>query len=149
MTDITEHWSKRVMRLRNHSLVEAWIKTESERLVEFGWAGRAERTDCGHCGFPHDKHLLCLQSPYGLVYVGGEPYSVAMSNTESMIGFFEGLNTPGDFHWKKERFFTSRPDEVLIRFYSSYNNTPQEHVWVIPRNEWNTIVEQMALKSPT
>ena len=134
--------SEGAAELRQHPLVLAWIKAKQDS--RFAPHLYPPSSDCHRCGFPHNDGLLCNTAPFGEVRIAGHLYSIALRDVKYMVGFVQGLQREGWFHWRNERFFRNSGDTIEVRFYEPYNGSPQEHLWKIPRNEWDTIVQQMS-----
>lgn len=128
-----QQYDVRAKALRHHPMVEAWIK---EYYTAFVW--REQPPDCRHCSYPHSPNLLCGGATFGALSIGGELYYVDWSNVCYFVQFRE--KERDGFHWRHDRFFRKTPEGIEVVFFTQYNNTPQEHVWRISRNEWKSIV---------
>jgi hypothetical protein len=128
--------------LRQHPFVLAWIA----EFQKDPW--HTKYPDCRRCGFPHSDVLLCNGAPFGCLYIGGEPYSVDISNVAWMVQFRE-QSRPG-FHRRDDIYFQRMDDgSVRVTSFWQYNNCPQEKVWTIPSSEWASIVSSVSTAGET
>ena len=114
-------------------MVKAWIK-QYRKADDYN-----KHKDCHHCGYPHNPYALCNNGTFGEVWIGVNCYSISLSNIVYMLDFMKNLGKDWGFRQKNERFFKRVGDMVEVRFFEYYNNTPQERLWQIPINEWNSI----------
>lgn len=127
--------------LRQHPFVLEWI-------VEYQKDPWCKHSDCFHCGFPHSKNLLCNGAPFGCLYIGGEAYSVDISNVAAMVQFREQQRK--GFHWRDDIYFQRMADgSVQVTSFWRYNNYPQERRWTIPSSEWASIVSSVSVRGET
>ena len=132
---------KNVKELRNDPMVNAWIDTY--RKNHKSMPGYKDHEDCFLCGFPHDKHLLCGSgATFGELYIGGNCYYVDTSNVESFLQFRKQKNLNNSFHWRDDiHIGKTESGDVIISFFTKFNNTPQKKTWNIPYLEWKSIVD--------
>lgn len=132
-----------VRKLRQHPFVLEWIAEYQKR----GWK-LAKYIDCHHCGFPHNEVLLCNGAPFGLLHIGGDCYSVDISNVEYFVKFRESQRQ--GFHWRDDIYFQRMKDgNVMVTSFYQYNNCPQERVWTIDRDSWASIVSSVSKNGET
>jgi hypothetical protein len=117
--------------LRHDPIVKAWINTYQTNNV---W--KKQYTDCKYCGWPHSG--MC-GSVFGVMKLCGDNYWIDQSNVEYMLDFVQNLGS--GFHWKNEIFFDVIDEKITIQFFEKYNNTPQKKSWIVPINEWKSIVK--------
>lgn len=123
--------------LRQHPFVLAWIAEFQKDPLH------SKYTDCRHCGFPHSEVLLCNGAPFGSLYIGGQHYSVDISNVESMV-YFREKPRPG-FHWRDDIYFQRLDNgDVRVTSFWQHNNSPQEKKWTIDRDSWASIVSSVS-----
>ncbi len=128
--------------LRQHPFALAWIA----EFQKDPW--HKKYPDCRHCGFPHSEVLLCHGAPFGSLYIGGQHYSVDISNIQFMVSFREKQRL--GFHWRNDIYFQRRDDgSVQITSFWQYNNCPQERKWIIPSAEWASIVSSSSAGGET
>ena len=128
-------------QLRQHPFVLAWI-AECQKDIWF------IHPDCRRCGFPHAGNLLCNGAPFGRLYIGGEEYSVDISNVAYFVQFREKQRL--GFQWRDDVYFQRKEDgRVLVTFFWKYNNFPQEKTWVIDRDSWASIVSSVSKNGET
>lgn len=134
-----QEYNAKASKLRHDPMVEAWIAAYQADQV-------TPHEDCKHCGFPHDKHLLC-GGTFGKLVFGGNAYYIDRSSLIYWRGFVDDYAPQGAFHWKHERFFRRTDAGVEVTFFAPYNNCPQKVVWLIPENEWASICSAVAVAS--
>lgn len=127
--------------LLQNPMVRAWIHSYRQRAHT--------HEECMHCGWPHDKHIMCgWGATFGCVKLGGELIAIDASNVEYLITFLEKF--PSGFHWRDEIFIDVLDGQVMITYLTVYNNTPSWKVKKIPMREWQSIseyVEKNALRT--
>lgn len=122
--------------LRNNPMVQAWISNYKK-------VNNCNNDDCDRCGFPHSPHVLCgWGAIFGILTIGGDRYYVDTSNVNSFVQFNNGIKR--GFHWKNDIFFNRLDNSVVVTYYEKYNNSPQKRTWVIPLNEWESIVKAVS-----
>jgi hypothetical protein len=129
--------------LRQHPFVQAWI---ADYQKDTNWH---KYLDCRSCGFPHAENILCgCGATFGCLRIGGEMYYVDASNVAFFVQFRE-RSTKG-FHWRDDIYFLRQSDgDVKVTSYWQYNNCPQERRWVIPADEWASVVASVSAQGET
>lgn len=119
--------------LRHDPMVSAWI-TDYQRDK---WN---QHPDCTHCGWPHSPVTMCgMGSTFGRVKIGQRLTYVDSSNVAFLRKFREELGAAG-FHWRDDVYVVRAADAVVISRIEYFNGHPNVHKWVIPVNEFASIV---------
>lgn len=121
----------KLSKLRHHPIVEAWIKEYQAHMPIY--------PDCTYCGYPHYSGSACNTAPFGFCWFGENRYSVSLLNLEDFLSL--RTKERKGFHWKNDIYFARLQDEVVVSFFIDNGySCPQEKVWRIPINEWQSIV---------
>ena len=93
-------------------------------------------TVCHFCGDDTPGHVG------GSFHFGTREYQANWHNRDWHKVLVERRNE-GGFHWRNDIFFKRLDDgSVRIRYATEFNGCPNTNDWVIPSNEWETIIQQ-------
>jgi hypothetical protein len=119
--------------LRHDPMVAAWI-------ADYQRDKWNQHPDCKLCGWPHATVLMCgMGSTFGQVKIGRQYVYVDTSNVASLRKFREELGATG-FHWRDDVYVARSADAVVINRIEYFNGHPHVEKWVIPVNEFASIV---------